>query len=138
VVTLWEDVVALRGNVVAVWGCCSMLDKHGGFVGRFGSFGRIWEGTKCNNNLNISIKRQWLELERCLFLNFSQGSQRRSECTCRSDHTTAKRVGKLIFGDGLHDPYPACLEAILGQQEASHLDFTLGKRKKFAGIISSE
>ncbi len=26
------------------------------------------------SNLNISIKRQWLELERCLFLSFYQGS----------------------------------------------------------------
>jgi hypothetical protein len=28
------------------------------------------------SNLNISIKRQWLELERCLFLSFYQGSHR--------------------------------------------------------------
>jgi hypothetical protein len=36
-----------------------------------------------------------------------------------------KGGGKLISGDSLHDPYPAVLE----QQEASQLGFTLGKRK---------
>jgi hypothetical protein len=32
-----------------------------------------------------------------------------------------KGVGELMFGNGLHGPYPACLAAVLGQQEASSL-----------------
>jgi hypothetical protein len=32
-----------------------------------------------------------------------------------------KGCGKLIFGNSLHDPYQARLEAVLAQQEASQL-----------------
>jgi hypothetical protein len=33
----------------------------------------------------------------------------------------SKDSGKLIFSDCLQDSYPASLEAVLGQREASHL-----------------
>ncbi len=49
-----------------------------------------------------------------------------------------KGNGQLIFRDGPHDPFPACLEDVLGQQEASQLDVSLGKRKKFARVIACE
>jgi hypothetical protein len=34
-----------------------------------------------------------------------------------------------LFGDGLHDPYPASREASLDSERQVRSDFTLGKRK---------
>ncbi len=63
------------------------------------------------SNLNISIKRQRVDLEISLFLNFSQDSNCRFKCTCCSAHTPFKGSGNLIFSNGPHDPYPPHLEA---------------------------
>ncbi len=92
------------------------------------------------SNLNILIKRQWLELERCLLLHFSQGSHCQSKCTCSSTHTTVapKYSGELIFGNSAHDPYQAHLEAVLGQWEPRQLWLHSWKEKKSGGVISSE
>jgi hypothetical protein len=35
--------------------------------------------------------------------------------------TMPKDTGEVVFSDGLHDPYPAHLKALLGQREASQL-----------------
>jgi hypothetical protein len=67
------------------------------------------------------MKGQRLELERCLFLNSSQGSCRQSKRTCCSTHTTAKRQWQSHLQQGSAWPNPVRLEAVLGQREASHL-----------------
>ncbi len=41
-----------------------------------------------------------------------------------------KGVGKLVLGDGSDDPLWDCLEAVLGQQEASQLRLHIPKEKK--------
>jgi hypothetical protein len=73
------------------------------------------------SNLNISIERRWLEIERRLFLSFSQVviADLLSLVAVRIQPPTGG--DELIFGNSLHDPYPARLEAVLGQREASQL-----------------
>jgi hypothetical protein len=44
-------------------------------------------------------------------------------------HPLSKVVGKLVFGDGLDNLITACLEAVLGQGDASQF-FTLGLGNK--------
>ncbi len=73
------------------------------------------------SNLNISLKRQWLELERCLFLNFPQGSHCHLNALVEVYIQPSKDGCEHVFGNRLHDPSPARLEAVLGQQEASQL-----------------
>ncbi len=51
---------------------------------------------------------------------------------------TPKYGGDLIFGNSPHEPYPAHLEAGLGQREARKLRLHSWKEKRFAGVISSE
>ncbi len=49
-----------------------------------------------------------------------------------------KGGGELIFSNGLHDPHPARLEAVLDSKRPASSDFTHGKRKKSDGVIASE
>jgi hypothetical protein len=94
---------------------------------------------KSKLNLNILIKRKWLELERCLFLNFSQNSDRSdlNELVAALKQLPKGR-GELIFGTSLHAPTQLVLKLSLDSKRSVSSDFTLGKRKKFAGVISME
>jgi hypothetical protein len=78
----------------------------------------------------ISIKRQQFKLEWCIFPIFSQASH----CSLHAFEAALiplpKGSGELIFSDGPHDTYPACPEAILGQQEASQFGLHSWKKKK--------
>ncbi len=91
------------------------------------------------SNLNISIKRQWLELERCLFLSFYQGTHRRSECTCSSIHTSAKMcLANSSLAIECRTPSQLVSKLSWDSERADSSDFTLGERKKFTGVISIE
>jgi hypothetical protein len=65
------------------------------------------------SNLNISIKRQWLELERCLFLNFLKEVIAELSAFVATLKKMPKGHSELIFGNSLHDPHQAPLEAVL-------------------------
>ncbi len=98
---------------------------------------REWTGAllltyevESKSNLNCLIKREQWELERCLFLNFSQGSHHQFKCTCAAVIAQPKGSCKLVFSNGMHNPYPACLEAVLGQQETSQLFLHSRKEEK--------
>jgi hypothetical protein len=66
------------------------------------------------SNLNRSIKRQRLGLERHLFINFSQGSHCSLNALVTALKPPPKGSGELTYCNELQDPYPACLEAVLG------------------------
>jgi hypothetical protein len=91
------------------------------------------------SNLNISIKRQWLELERCLFLSFYQGSHHSSECACSSTHTSPKMgLANSSLAIECRTPTQLFLKLSWDSKRPASSYFTLGKRKKFIGVLSSK
>ncbi len=101
----------------------------------------VWDTyeVESKSKLNISIKRQWLELEKCLFPSFYQGSHRWSERTCSSIHTSAKMClanSSLVIV--CRTPTQLVSKLSWDSERPASSDFTLGKRKKFIGVISSE
>jgi hypothetical protein len=88
------------------------------------------------SNLNNSLKRQWLELERCLFLNSSQGRPQIQRHLSQHSYYGQKAVENLsISSDGLYDPNPAHLKAVVGQREANQLCHSWKEKKVCWGDI---
>ncbi len=71
--------------------------------------------------LEFLNKNTKLQSERCLFSTFLEVIIVNAKALFVSLIVLPKVSGELIFGHGLHDPYLACLEAVLGQLEASQL-----------------
>ncbi len=90
----------------------------------------LLQGGINKKNLNGSIKRQPLELRRHLFFNYSRSSHCRFNTLFALLKPRPESDGKVVFGDGPHDPFPCIFEALLGQLEVSQRLLHLPEQKE--------
>jgi hypothetical protein len=89
---------------------------------------------KSKSNLNCSVKRQQLELERWFFLYFSQVSHRPNALVAVLIPPSKDSAG-LVFSNGHMIPTQLILKLSWDSERLVSSDFSLGKRKANGGNI---
>ncbi len=119
--TFYNDTIALQYKSCPVSTCCyfSWLIPCLSWPSRAAKNNCIKVESK--TNLTGLIKRLWLELERCSFLNIIKVVTVNLNVLVAALILLPKGDVELIINESPDDPYPAHLEAVLGQQGPNQL-----------------